>query len=95
MLGTLMNCRMKVFEKFFLSDKTNELVIRYYDESMITGKMTIVYDLKNIRSGRLKWEDVEADFADFNEFSRVQIRNVFLLIRKPSKDMKLDEIGKS
>lgn len=46
---------MKIFDKFTLSDKRNELVIRYYDEAMSTGKMHTVYALSDIRSGKLRW----------------------------------------
>lgn len=86
---------MKVFDKFLLSDKRNELVIRYYDEAMSTGKMHTVYTLSDIRSGKLRWEDVEADFADFTEFSRVQIKNVFLLNKIKSKELSLKGLRKS
>lgn len=86
---------MKVFDKFLLSDKLNELVIRYYDEAMSTGKMHIVYRLSDISSGKLRWEDVEADFADFTEFSRVQIKNVFLLNKKKDKEIQLRGLIKS
>ena len=86
---------MKIFDKFTLSDKRNELVIRYYDEAMSTGKMHTVYKLSDISSGKLKWEDVEADFADFTEFSRVQIKNVFLLNKRKSKELSLKGLRKS
>lgn len=86
---------MKVFDKFTLSDKRNELVIRYYDEAMSTGKMHTVYTLSDIRSGKLRWEDVEADFADFTEFSRVQIKNVFLLNKQKSKELSFKGLKKS
>ena len=86
---------MKIFDKFTLSDKRDELVIRYYDEAMSTGKMHTVYALSDIRSGKLRWEDVEADFADFTEFSRVQIKNVFLLNKRKSKELSLKGLRKS
>lgn len=86
---------MKIFDKFTLSDKRDELVIRYYDEAMSTGKMHTVYKLSDISSGKLKWEDVEADFADFSEFSRVQIKHVFLLNKRKSKELSLIGLRKS
>lgn len=50
---------MKIFDKFTLSDKRNELVIKYTDCEMTGGYGTIVLNLKDVREGRVTLADVE------------------------------------
>lgn len=86
---------MKVFDKFTLSDKRNELVIRYTDCEMTGGYGTIVLNLKDVREGRVTLADVEDQLSDFTEFSYVKIRDAFALVKKPSKELSLKGLKKS
>lgn len=80
---------MKIFDKFTLSDKRNELVIRYTDCEMTGGYGTIVLNLKDVREGRVTFADVEDQLSDFTDFSYVKIRDAFALVRKPMKELGL------
>lgn len=85
---------MKIFDKFMMSDKRNELVIRYTDCEMTGGYGTIVLNLTDVREGRVTFADVEDQFADFTEFSYVKIRDAFALVRKPMKELGLKGVMK-
>lgn len=86
---------MKIFDKFTLSDKRNELVIRYTDCEMTGGYGTIVLNLKDVREGRVTLADIEDQLSDFTEFSYVKKRDAFALVRKPSKELSLKGLRKN
>lgn len=80
---------MKIFDKFMMSDKTGELIIRYKDESMTGGFGTIVLPLARVKHGEIRYSDIEEQLKEFNEFSKVKIRDMFELIKLPAKELSL------
>lgn len=86
---------MKIFDKFMMSDKTGELIIRYKDESMTGGFGTIVLSLVRVKHGEIRYSDIEKQLKEFNEFSKVKIKDMFALVRIPSKELSLKGLKKS
>lgn len=85
---------MKIFDKFTQSDKLNEFVIRYTDCDMVSGYKKMVFNLKDVREGRVTFSDIEDQLSDFTEFSYVKIRDAFALVRKPMKELGLKGVMK-
>ena len=78
---------MKIFDKFTLSDKRNELVIKYTDCEMTGGYGTIVLPLDRVKHGEIRYSDIKEQLKEFNEFSKVKIRDMFELIKLPAKEL--------
>lgn len=85
---------MKIFDKFMMSDKTGELIIRYKDESMTGGFGTIVLPLDRVKHGEIRYSDIKEQLKEFNEFSKVKIRDMFELIKLPAKELSLKGVMK-
>lgn len=85
---------MKIFKQFYQT-KTGELLIKFHDDAMTFKEGTMVFNLQDVKDGKVKYSDIENQLEDFPESSRMQIKNAFDLLKTPSKQICLRNIEKS
>lgn len=61
---------------------------------MTGGFGTIVLPLVRVKNGEIRYSDIEGQLKEFNEFSKVKIRDMFELIKLPAKELSLKGVMK-